>query len=83
MGLSSSFAGSARARTQRECLAHLQEAIYDLPADIGLMLGEEFALDQAVDAFCEAVLGLQVLGWLLQSVVRRSYLRGAYSGSLW
>jgi hypothetical protein len=40
----------------------LQQAVYDLPPDVGLVGREQLPLQEPVDASGEAVLGLQVLG---------------------
>jgi hypothetical protein len=71
---------------QRGVIVVLQQAVYDLAPDILLVGREQLALEQAVDAFGEAVLGLQVLGWgqSRQWRARQRYRTGgAYPGSWW
>lgn len=62
VGLSSSCRVS-HDEESNSLVTYLQQAVYDLPPYIGLVSGEELPLYEAVDAFCEAVLGLQVLRW--------------------
>ena len=47
----------------RYALIYLQEAIYYLPPYICLVGSEEFALEHAKDAFCDAEVGLEVFGY--------------------
>ena len=69
---------------------YLQQAVYDLPAHIVFVGGEESPLGELVDAFGDAVLGLQILGCgQSTNSGRRVSWRGAaaaaasYIGSRW
>jgi hypothetical protein len=46
----------------KSSLSYLQKRVYDLPSHIFLVLGEKIALDEAVHAFCNAVICFEVLG---------------------
>jgi hypothetical protein len=46
-----------------ERAAHLEQAVYELPPHVFLVGAEELALEQAVCAFRDAVVGLEVLGY--------------------
>ena len=66
VGLSSSYIAAYRVShrpTTWRGATYLQQTVYYLTAHIVGVLGEEGPLGELVDAFRDAVLGLQVLGW--------------------